>query len=256
MRRHQLAPARHRAAGGGPNAATDPDIAELRAPHTSVPAYIAAGLRWYSTRRLRTRRSLEASSRALCPRVHGRAPAPPAAITRTVYTPVATDQMATGSQHAPSSRGRLPGSKYTLTETDVLDCVNKASLQRVVAKHAETSRGEAGCCGGKGGVLADWKWIESAPADVEHVLGPRAKDGEPPNTNYYDAEDSALTFLHYNRKVLIEAVYAADSPPFKEDTAGDDTIDYIQPIPDDQLQTMTVEECRAELKKRGYSKPP
>lgn len=58
------------------------------------------------------------------------------------------------AEHGVTNRGRLPGSKYTLTEVDVLDCATRQALERVVKKHRETSRGETGCCGcGKGKVL-------------------------------------------------------------------------------------------------------
>ena len=63
------------------------------------------------------------------------------------------------NDYEPSSSGRVPGSKYTITEIDIMDCEDKASLEKTVKEHAATSRGESSCCGGKGGILTDWNWV-------------------------------------------------------------------------------------------------
>lgn len=104
-------------------------------------------------------------------------------------------------------------------------------------------------------MLEEWKWVPKVPADVDKILKPKSTEG-PPNHNYYDKNDEELTLLHYNRHQLIYDVYAADSPVFKDDAADGEVVEYIQGIPDEKLMRMEEPELRAELKRRGYSKPP
>ena len=61
--------------------------------------------------------------------------------------------------YEPTGSGRIPGSKYTITEIDILECTDKKSLEKCVKEHNATSRGESSCCGGKGGLLVEWSWV-------------------------------------------------------------------------------------------------
>ena len=83
-------------------------------------------------------------------------------------------KMEKDNDYEPSGSGRIPGSKYTITEVDIMDCEDKKDLEKTVTEHSETSRGESSCCGGKGGLLVDWEWvpdISAAAAQIRYAPG-------------------------------------------------------------------------------------
>ena len=51
-------------------------------------------------------------------------------------------------------------------------------------------------------------------------------------------------------------MYDSDAPPFKTEGAHSDKVQYIEAIPDETIDQMDLAECRKELTKRGYKKPP
>jgi hypothetical protein len=67
---------------------------------------------------------------------------------------------AVDDDYAPSGSGRVPGSKYTITEVEINDCMSQPEIEGLVAKHAV--QGRKNCCGRVTGVLADWEYVECA----------------------------------------------------------------------------------------------
>ena len=55
---------------------------------------------------------------------------------------------------------------------------------------------------------------------------------------------------------MITDIYEADQPAFKDTGGGGDSTEYIASIPDEEIDQMSVQDCRKELNRRGYSKPP
>jgi hypothetical protein len=89
-----------------------------------------------------------------------------------------------------------------------------------------------GCCGKKGGVLADWRYVDKnvlnsgradimvegkatavSVRDIHGFLGDE-NPGEF-NENPYVENDEELTLVHFNRRRLIELIRSDDQPPFK-----------------------------------------
>ena len=57
--------------------------------------------------------------------------------------------------------GRLPGSRYSISEVEINDCATPAQLKSLVAKNKDTGRGGGGCCGcSKATLLSQWKYLE------------------------------------------------------------------------------------------------
>lgn len=81
----------------------------------------------------------------------------------------AEKELESDEEYEPTGSGRIPGSKYTISEVDVLECKDAKALEKCVEKHKKTSRGESSCscccgccsCGGNGDVLGTWKWVET-----------------------------------------------------------------------------------------------
>ena len=51
----------------------------------------------------------------------------------------------------------------------MLGADDQNELEKVVKKHAESSRGESSCCGGKSGILAEWKWVASLDDAADEI---------------------------------------------------------------------------------------
>lgn len=93
---------------------------------------------------------------------------------------------------------------------------------------------------------------------LEAYLGAKAnkETHDPPNPNYYDPEDEGRTLLHFNRKKLVEDIYAADQPVFKDTQGGGDKVEVIKHIPDAEIDQLDLATCKKELNRRGFNKPP
>jgi hypothetical protein len=65
--------------------------------------------------------------------------------------------------YQPSFRRRIPGSKYTISEVDILEATDEITLRRLVELHRAKpgSRGEGGVCCAKKGLLEEWSWTPS-----------------------------------------------------------------------------------------------
>ena len=81
----------------------------------------------------------------------------------------AQEKLDKDNEYEPSGSGRIPGSKYTISEVDVLGADDQNELEKVVTKHAESSRGESSCCGGTSGILAEWKWVASLEDAADEI---------------------------------------------------------------------------------------
>lgn len=177
--------------------------------------------------------------------------------------------------------GRVPGSKYTITEAEINECTSKEALVKLVDRHLRKQR--AGCCGRRTGVLAEWGFcntLEGAQATLNdeknrqkyfpaHVtvpddrslllatfLGPTPGEGDPPNPSAYTDGDTDANMLAYNRKKLAVDVYSDERPPFKVDDAKLQKVEMVEPPTDAQIDGWSTKELRKELIRRGYVKAP
>eukprot|EP01047_Picozoa_sp_COSAG01_P033178 COSAG01_NODE_2431_length_7709_cov_5.388173_2_plen_331_part_00 len=192
--------------------------------------------------------------------------------------------------YSPTGSGRIPGSKYTITEVEINNCTSRRKLERLVAKHRGRTR--TGCCGVAAGVLAKWKFISDERAaiaileknktryfplgdaddDSGDELMPSADDlllimflgkpgdhktHSPPNPNAFDADvDAEERMLRFNRKKLIMDVYEDEKPCFSVQAAQSQKVTYIKRAKDAEIDKWGRKRLKHELVRRGYVKYP
>ena len=115
--------------------------------------------------------------------------------------------------------GRLPGSRYSISEVEINDCATPAQLKSLVAKNKDTGRGGGGCCGcSKATLLSQWKYLEGkelqGELEGEFATRDALKEQQPSLEAYLGVkpEDPALAApCHSNRMLLNEdgMVYGA-----------------------------------------------
>ena len=187
-----------------------------------------------------------------------------------------TDGAAGSSGYEVTGSGRLPGSKYSISEVEINDCATKAQLQKLVRLNKDTGRGGGGCFGcGKPCVLSKWTYLEQealqqALADefklrdgldsdnptLEGYLGVKPADSQHAhNKNYFQEGDDEGNTLRFNRRLLINQIYDDEKPPFKTNDAVQKVKMEANPSDkevDDADKVWLIGECR----KRGFTSPP
>ena len=196
--------------------------------------------------------------------------------------------LAVSDDYVPTGSGRLPGSQYTITEVEILDCHSQRELEAMVRKHV--ARGRKGCCGQTTGVLAKWKYVDDQETAIKLLKrkekeyfpagnGAGEDDGEdltpsdlifvmflglpgdhnshdPPNPNCFnDDDDEEEHMLRFNRKKLVMDVYNDEQPPFRVKAEGQSVTMISRPT-DKQIEKWSRKELRQELTRRGFVKAP